>query len=274
MNIAIVGLGLIGGSFAKTIKAKTTHNVYGLDTDPDVQNFARSCGYITAITAQELKKADITLVCLNPDAAVDFVMQNINCFSPGSVVLDICGVKEPVVRKLSAPLAEKNIVFLGTHPMAGREYSGFEYSLPDLFDGASWILTPEPSTSPNAVRLVRMLGEQLGFDVVISDAKRHDELIAYTSQLAHITSNAYIKSPAVANHKGFSAGSFLDLTRIARVNEDMWTSLMMLNRENLSAELGILIGNLTEYKNALDQNDGQKLKELLKSGSDIKKSIK
>ena len=274
MTITIVGLGLIGGSFAKTLKVKTNHTVWGIDINKTVLDFALSGGDIDKIvTAADLKKSDLTLICLYPEQTIEFVMQNINNFAPDSIVADTCGVKDIVVKKLTKPLEDKKVTFLGTHPMAGKEYSGYGYSTCELFKGASWILTPESKTPVTATRTLKLLGEQLGFEMVVTDSVRHDELIAYTSHLAHIVSNAYVKNPYAKEHKGFSAGSFMDLTRIARLNENMWTDIMIANRNNLFFELDAIIGHLTEYKSALRQKDSEKLRKLLKEGSDIKKEI-
>lgn len=272
MNIAVVGLGLIGGSICKALKASTFHHIMGIDTNKDTIRKALEQGAIDEeITAERLGEAGLTIVALYPTAIVDFVRSNADKFRKGSIVMDICGVKGYIVRNCTPLLEEKGVFFIGTHPMAGTEHSGFDYATSDLFKKASFIITPTENTPQIAVDLVSTLASSIGFgQVVTATPEQHDSNIAYTSQLAHIVSNAYVKSPSLFRADGFSAGSFLDLTRVAYLNEEMWASLFMCNKEALLYEVNTIIEKLGEYRDAMQNDDIDTLRELLKVGRERK----
>ena len=272
MKIAVVGLGLIGGSICKALKANTFYHIMGMDKDPEVTKKALETGAIDeAITVDKLSEANLTIVALYPVAIVDFIKENADKFRKGSIVMDICGVKGYIVHTCTPILKEKDVIFIGTHPMAGTEHSGFDYSTADLFNGASFIITPTEDTSQIAVDLVSTLGACMNFGkVVIATPEQHDANIAYTSQLAHVVSNAYVKSPSLLRADGFSAGSFLDLTRVAYLNEEMWSSLFMCNKDALLYEVNNIINSLTEYRDAMVNDDVDTLRGLLKDGKERK----
>ena len=270
MIITVVGLGLIGGSFCKAIKRKTEHTCLGLDINSDVIKSALEHNAIDGIST-DLSESDLTIVCLYPEATIDFLVSNAGKFKKGSIVIDACGIKKAIVNKVTIPLLNNDVTFIGAHPMAGREFSGFEYSLHNLFDNASFILTPNENTPEEKTNTIVDFAKELSFKkIVITTPEEHDRIIAYTSQLAHVVSNAYIKSPTLSKQLGFSAGSFKDLTRVARLNEDMWTSLFMQNKEPLLFEINEIIENLTKYKIAIEKDDSNELKELLKVGRILK----
>ncbi len=272
MNIAVVGLGLIGGSICKALKKNTFHHIMGEDIDPSVCEKALSCKAVDeVITPDRLGEADLTIICLYPEDIVKFVNEYADVFKAGSIVTDSCGVKEYVVERCTDVLAERSVIFVGSHPMAGREFSGFDYSTDDLFVGASYIVTPTEGTPKMAVDLLATLACCMGFEKVVSATpQQHDTNIAFTSQLAHVVSNAYVKSPSLFNADGFSAGSFLDLTRVAKLNEKMWTSLFLSNKKALLFELGNIIDHLTQYKDAIESDDADALKAILKDGRERK----
>ena len=272
MNIAVVGLGLIGGSFCKALKKNTFHTVFGIDNDKETIRKALECGAIDEeIGVDRLKEANLTIICLYPEAIVNFVKDNADCFKKGSIVIDSCGVKEYIVNECTPVLDEKGVIFVGTHPMAGRAFSGFDYSMDNLFDGASFIITPSENTPQIAVDLLQTLAGSIKFGkAVVSTPKKHDEVIAYTSQLAHVVSNAYVKSPCMLNYDGFSAGSFQDLTRVAKLNEYMWSSLFLCNKEALLREINCIINSITEYRDALVDNDAERLTQILRDGRILK----
>lgn len=272
MKIAIVGLGLIGGSLCKAFSAKTSHKCYGIDTDLiTIQAAIHDGAILKAISTEELLEMDLTIVCLHPKQTVEFILANKKNFKEGSVVADSCGVKGSIVSAVSAELEKEQVYFIGCHPMAGREFSGYDYSLPTLFEKASLIITPNGSTPAFLVETVKDTAAALGFGkVVVSTPEEHDRTIAFTSQLAHVVSNAYIKSPTLRNQSGFSAGSFQDLTRVAKLNEDMWTDLFIMNKCALLDEINILLGNLEKYKQAIENEDSDTLKELLREGRILK----
>lgn len=275
MNIFIAGLGLIGASFSKAIKQKTPHKVFGMDINAETVEKALLCGAVdfaaTEVETEKLQECDLVIVALNFDKAIAFVEKNAENIKKGAVVLDICGVKRAVCETLENIAHKYDFIFLGGHPMAGREVSGFENSLPTLFSGASMLLAPFSGKAIRAAEKLFPLFELLGFArSIITTPEEHDKIIAYTSQLAHIASNAYIKSPTAEKHRGFSAGSFRDLTRVAYLDEDMWSDLFLANADNLSSELDFYIEKLCEYREALKNKDREQLKLLLKDGKERK----
>lgn len=274
MKITAVGLGLIGGSLCKTIKKHTNHTVYGIDTNKETVAMALSQNAIDAET-DNLSAADLTIVSLYPTVAIDFITQNADKFKKGSIVIDTCGIKKAVVDSVTPVLAEHDVTFIGAHPMAGREFSGFEYSLDNLFDEASFIITPTSETPQAKLNLLEDFAYSIHFKkVVFASPEEHDQIIAFTSQLAHVVSNAYIKSPTHQKQLGFSAGSFQDLTRVAKLNEVMWTPLFMLNKDPLCFEIDFIIERLTEYRDAMQSGDNDRLRELLKEGRILKEETK
>lgn len=274
MIITAVGLGLIGGSLCKAIKKHTNHTVYGVDINKETIAMALSQNAIDKET-DDLSSADITIVSLYPTDAIDYIIKNADKFKKDSIVIDTCGIKKAVVDGVTDILEKNGVTFIGTHPMAGREFSGFEYSLDNLFDEASFIITPLPDTPQAKLNLLEDFAYSVHFKkVVFAAPEEHDSIIAFTSQLAHIVSNAYIKSPTHSRQLGFSAGSFQDLTRVAKLNEVMWTPLFMLNKGPLCSEINCIIEKLTEYRDAMENDDSEKLCELLKEGRILKEETK
>lgn len=272
MKIAIVGLGLIGGSLAKAIKKNTNYICYAIDIDKKTIRSAIEQEAIDGeITVEEIHICDIVIVCLYPELTLDFITNNADKFKKGGIVVDTCGVKGEIVYTCEKALNENGVQFVGGHPMAGREFSGFDYAVDNLFDKASFIITETENTPTQLVATVGNLAYEIGFrKVVISTPQEHDRVIAFTSQLAHIVSNAYVKSPSLTKQSGFSAGSFKDLTRVAKLNEEMWASLFMLNKKPLIDELNHITQCLEEYKKALENDDKDGLKLLLKNGRELK----
>ncbi len=272
MQVGIIGLGLIGGSMAKSIKARTGHTVWGADLDQETMLLARMCGAIDApLTDQLLPQCDLILVALCPQAAVDWVSSHADAISKSAIVVDLCGVKRAVVEQLSPIAQEHGFAYIGGHPMAGRERGGFTAATADLYDGASMILTPDKRTDMALLETLKAFFLDIGFaGLTFSTPEEHDRIIAYTSQLAHIVSSAYIKSPEAQRRRGFSAGSFRDMTRVARLNEDMWTELFLDDADYLTGELETLMEHLGNYLAALKNRDAQALHSLLKDGREKK----
>lgn len=272
MNVAIVGLGLIGGSMAKSIKNRTAHTVWGADLNSETMTMARMCGAIDApLTEENLPQADLILVAIRPGAAIEWVRQHADRIAKSAILVDLCGVKRTVVAAI-APVAEQHgFAYIGGHPMAGRERGGFTASTEDLYVGASMILTPDKRTDMHLLETLKAFFLDLGFaGLTFSTPEEHDRIIAFTSQLAHIVSSAYVKSPEAQKRRGFSAGSFQDMTRVARLDEDMWTELFLDDEDFLTKELDELIGHLTDYRDALRDKDAQRLHDLLKEGRELK----
>ena len=275
MNIGIVGLGLIGGSLAKTIKLNTGHRVLGCDVDLQTILQAQLMDALDEeMDKDNLPTCDMVLVALYPAAIVEWITAHARQFKPGALVIDCGGVKQEICRQLVPLAKESGWHFIGGHPMAGREFSGFKYAKDDLFDHASMILTPMGDEQPELLQRARDFFMDLGFRrVQFTTPKIHDEMIAYTSQLAHIVSSAYVKTPLAGRHKGFSAGSFADMTRVARLNEHMWTELFFDNRDALLPEVEGLVERLTEYRDALRDGDRDRMMQLLRDGREIKESL-
>lgn len=275
MNIGIVGLGLIGGSMARAIKEMTEHKVYGYDIQESTMLAAKLVGAVDAtLDDTTLPLCDIVIVSLYPQAIVDYITVNAKIFKKGCIVIDCGGIKRVVCDALN-PLAEENsFTFIGGHPMAGTHFWGFDSSRPSLFKGASMILTPQGNSEIETLEKIKGFFLSIGFgDITFTTPEDHDRIIAYTSQLAHIVSNAYVKSPTVIDRKGFSAGSYKDMTRVAKLNEKMWTELFLGNKDNLVSEIDVLINNLQQYKTALEDADEEGLCDLLKEGRTTKKQV-
>lgn len=268
MNVGIVGLGLIGGSMAKSIKSRTAHTVWGVDLDEETMTLARLSGAIDGrLTDEALGRCDLVLVAIRPRAAVDWVRAHAAFIAKSAIVVDLCGVKRGVCAELAPVARGHGFAYIGGHPMAGRERGGFVNSGSDLFLGASMILTPDETTDMRMLETLKAFFTDIGFaGLTFSDPDEHDRIVAYTSQLAHLVSSAYIKSPEAQRRRGFSAGSFHDMTRVAYLDEHMWTELFLADADYLTEQLKILIDHLNEYLGALTARDADAVLSLLRDG--------
>jgi len=274
MKIGIVGLGLIGGSLAKAYKTNEECIVYGADNNPLAVQLAMLTESIDEeLTDELLPTCDYIFLAIYPHATVAWLETNAAKLNSNTVVIDCCGIKQAIC-KVGFRLAEQyGFHYLGGHPMAGTQYSGFKYSKEDMFQDACMILVPP--VDPDIVLLdqIHKALTKAGFThVTITTAEKHDSMIAYTSQLAHVVSNAYVKSPNAQLHHGFSAGSYRDLTRVARLNEHMWTELFLDNAEALTGEIDFLINSLQQYSDAIKAGDKDRLLALLREGRLLKES--
>lgn len=270
MRIGIVGLGLIGGSLAKALAARTNHEIVGDDIDEDVVLKAREDGAISSFGS--LEGCEVVFVCLHPYAAADWLKNS--DLPEGTIVADTCGIKRYIHDEAAAPLLEKGLRYVGTHPMAGREVGGYESSREDLFSGGSWILTCDENSDPGAMSIVEDIVRAAGAsEIPVTTAAEHDRIVAYTSQMAHAVSNAYVKNKAALEERGFSAGSFQDLTRVARMDPDLWTQLFMANADNLVENIDEFIENLRAIRNSIYDGDDDRLRSLLASGSERRIAI-
>lgn len=274
-TVGVVGLGLIGGSIAKAIRAYTDCTLYGYDADGAVLSRAMEEGTLSGVlTPEGLNTCDLVVVALYPEATVDYVTRNQDQFRKGGLVMDTGGVKSVVCTPLEAVARESGFHFIGGHPMAGIERSGYANAFPELFQGASLILTPYDHTPESCVAEIWSLMRQLGFGhLQIATPAQHDHIIAYTSQLAHVVSCAYVGSPSAPNFQGFSAGSFQDMTRVARLNEDMWTELFLENREALVREIDTLVEELAAFAYTIRRGDRDNLRAMLHRARTIKETI-
>ena len=274
MNVGIVGLGLIGGSMAKSIKVRTAHTVWGIDLDAETMTLARLSGAIDgALTDENLPECDLILVAIRPAAAVNWVESKASLISKTAILVDLCGVKRSVCAAIAPIARQRGFAYIGGHPMAGRERGGFVNSGAELYTGASMILTPDDQTDMRMLETLKTFFLDIGFaGLTFSTPDEHDRIVAYTSQLAHLVSSAYIKSPEAQRRRGFSAGSYKDMTRVAHLDEAMWTELFLDDADYLSEQLSILIEHLNEYRDALEARDAERIQALLKDGREKKAS--
>ncbi len=275
MIVGIIGLGLMGGSLAKAISFGTEHTVWGTNRSAEAVQKALFVGAIQKeLTQDDLNECDLVIVSLYPQASIDYIKTNAKNFKSGAIVMDISGVKRYVCDALYETAKANDFVFVGAHPMAGLHLSGFEHSTAKIFNNSSMILTPFEETEQEKIDVIKDLFLKIGFtNIQMSTPDEHDKIIAFTSQLAHVVSNAYVKSPNALIHKGFSAGSYKDLTRVAYLNENMWSELFLENRENLINENDSIVGNLIQYKEALENEDRETLTSLLRDGRELKQQI-
>ncbi len=261
MNICVAGLGLIGGSMCLSLK-RAGRKVYGWNRSQNPLSYALANKIIDG-AVKDFSSFDVVFVALPPEASISFILNT--PFKEGAVVADICGVKKCVEDAVYG--ARRDIKYIGTHPMAGKEVSGVENACEDLFDRASMVITRGIYTDERALNAVKSLVKDMGFARIVEcSAEYHDRKIAYTSQLAHVVSNAYVKDKESFGCFGFTGGSFQDMTRIAGVDETVWSSLYLLNKDNLLNNLSQIIRNLEEIKTVLADGDGAELEAALRRG--------
>ena len=274
MTVGIVGLGLIGGSFAKAYHA-AGERVLAQDIDRDVLSFAViSSAVDEELTDETMAECDLILLAVCPAAAVEWLRKNAPKIASHTIVIDCCGTKRTVCAACFPIAAQYGITYLGGHPMAGTQFSGFKYARADLYQGAPMVLVPPRFDDIELLGRVKDLLTPAGFgSYSVTTAEQHDEMIAFTSQLAHVASNAYIKSPTAKKHKGFSAGSYKDMTRVAWLAPRMWAELFLENRDFLLKEIDCYIEHLSQYKTAMEQNDEEELIRLLDEGKKRKEEV-
>lgn len=273
MNILVVGLGLIGGSLCKALKKYTYHTVYGCDINHDIEYAALRDVAIDKSFDGNFSDVDLAVIALFPDASENWLRSNASKIKNGTLITDVCGIKGKFAGRMKDISAENSLRYVGIHPMAGKEFGGYHNSTADLFVKANFIIAPFEDSSQDDVECLKDLARELGAGkIVVTTPENHDRMIAYTSQLAHIVSSAYVKSPELGLECGFSGGSFQDMTRIATMNERMWTELFMQNREHLIYELDLLIENLRKYSDALKTGDVAEMSRLIAEGRELKEN--
>lgn len=274
-TVGIAGLGLIGGSFAKAYKQYSDKKVLGMDINTTTVGFAQLSGAIDGVLDDEtVTECDVIFVALYPLATVEYIKKIAPLLRKEQIVIDLCGTKKEVC-KAGFDLAKKHgFTFVGGHPMAGKHFSGFKYASADLFKNAPMVIVPPVYDDIAFLDGIKHILAPCGFgSITVTDAEKHDEMIAFTSQLAHIVSNSYVKSPTARSHKGFSAGSYKDMTRVAWLNENMWSELFLENKEPLLFELDTIIASLQQYRDAIATDDLDTLKQILKDGREAKEQI-
>ena len=275
MTVGIVGLGLIGGSLAKAYKRDPSVTVLGWNRTASTAEFALLDGSIDGIlTGENLKDCELVLISLYPQATMDYLRDHAGDFSKTGIVMDCSGVKREVCAFAFPLAAEHGFTFVGGHPMAGTQYSGYKYAKATLYDRAPMVIVPPVYDDAAFLQRVKDLLRPAGFGrISVTTAEDHDEMIAFTSQMCHVVSNGYIKSPTAARHKGFSAGSYKDLTRVAWLNAPMWSELILDNRDNMLAELDAFIASMAAYRQAIAAGDFDGLCALLEEGKRRKEEI-
>lgn len=274
MTVGVCGLGLIGGSMAKAYKA-AGHTVLGYDKNSSALGYASLAG-ITDGTLDEstIPECDLIFIALYPQAAVKYLIDIAPVVKSGTVVMDLCGTKKEICTVGFELAARYCFTFVGGHPMAGTQYSGIKYSKETLFKNAPMVLVPAVYDDIYFLdKIKHMLAPAMFGKITVTTAEEHDAMIAFTSQLAHVVSNAYVKSPTAQNHKGYSAGSYKDMTRVAWLNEYMWSELFLENKEPLLFEIDYIIKSLTEYRDAIARDDKDTLTELLRDGRIAKEKV-
>ena len=275
MTVGICGLGLIGGSMAKAYKS-ANHTVLGFDTNSASLGYASLAGIIDGVLDDSnASSCDLIFIALYPKAAAEYLLKIAPAVSnTETVVMDLCGTKKGIC-EIGFDLAKKyNFVFVGGHPMAGTQYSGIKYAKETLFKGAPMVIVPPIKDDIYFLeRVKKLLAPAMFGRITVTTADEHDAMIAFTSQLAHVVSNAYVKSPTAQKHKGFSAGSYKDMTRVAWLNEYMWSELFLQNKEHLIHEIDNIISSLKEYRAAIDADDGERLTEILREGRIAKEQV-
>ena len=274
MTVGIVGLGLIGGSFAKAYHA-AGWTVHGYDVDESMLAFAQLADAVNApLTMENIGTCDLVLLCVRPLAAINYLRSAAPHIGSRPVVIDCCGTKR-VVCAAAFPLAEQyRFTYLGGHPMAGTQYSGFGHARANLYHNAPMVIVPPDFDNIELLARAQELLRPAGFgSYSVTTAEKHDEMIAFTSQLAHVVSSAYIKSPEADRHNGYSAGSYKDLTRVAKLNETMWSELFLCNAEPLAQEIDEVIKHLDEYRKAIRAGDREELTILLRDGRERKERL-
>ena len=274
MKVGILGLGLIGGSLARAY-AISGHTVYVRVRNQSMLAFAQLSGAVDeALTEENIGTCDLILLAIYPDGSASWLEKNAHLIAKNALVIDCCGIKREICRRCF-PLAEKyGFTFVGGHPMAGSQFSGFKYSRADLFRGAPMVLVPPRFDDILLLDRCKTALAPCEFgSFSVTTAEKHDEMIAFTSQMPHILSNAFIKSPTALSHKGFSAGSYRDLTRVAWLNAQMWAELFMENKDCVLEELDIYLKNLQAYRDAIAEDDLPRLTALLEEGKKRKEEV-
>jgi len=274
MNVGILGLGLIGGSLARAY-AKNGHVVYATDTNDSILEFAQLAGVVHGkLDETTIPCCHLILPAIYTGGSIQWLQENAGYINKDALVIDCCGIKQEICTYGFALADQYGFTFIGGHPMAGSHFSGFKYSRSNLFQGAPMVLVPPRFDDPMLLEQAKDALQPCNFgSFSVTTAQEHDKMIAFTSQMPHIISNAYIKSPTAMTHKGFSAGSYKDLTRVAWLNPQMWAELFLSNKENILEELAFCINSLTEYKNAIEANDEETLIRILDDGRKRKEEV-
>ena len=274
MNVGILGLGLIGGSLARAY-ALDGHTVYATQRNQSMLSFAMLAGAVHGkLDETAIPKCDLILLAIYPEGSARWLEHNAHLISADALVIDCCGIKREICKRCFPLAKQYGFTFVGGHPMAGSQFSGFKYSRATLFKGQPMVLVPPVFDDMQLLDRVKIALKPCQFGMFsVTTAEEHDRMIAFTSQMPHILSNAFIKSPTALHHKGFSAGSYRDLTRVAWLNAPMWAELFLENKDHVLFELDYYINSLKAYQEAISQDDIERLTALLEDGKKRKEEV-
>lgn len=274
MKVGILGLGLIGGSLARAYSL-AGHTVYAIQRNESMLSFAMLAGAVHGkLNEETIPQCDLILLAIYPDGSASWLERNAHLVSKDALVMDCCGTKQEICRRCFPLAKEYGFTFIGGHPMAGSQFSGFKFSRSDLFQGAPMVLVPPVFDDMELLDRAKEALKPCNFgSFSVTTAQDHDKMIAFTSQMPHILSNAFIKSPTALKHKGFSAGSYKDLTRVAWLNPQMWAELFLENKDNILFELDTYLDNLQQYRDAIAGEDNARLVALLEEGKRRKEEV-
>ena len=273
MKIAIIGLGLIGGSIARRLRGFHECTIAAYNRTKESLDLALSDGVIDKACntpGEAMNGADLIIMCLYPQLNIDFVRDNLSMIKDGAVITDVTGVKGFIIREMKKILPD-TVDFIGGHPMAGREVGGYKSSTDTLFDNAPYIITPDKTNGPKNVQLIRDMAKYIGCRIVVTTTPdEHDSIIAYTSQLMHVVAVALCDNPLLERSGSFAGGSLQDCTRIAVINEKMWSELFVENKEHLAEQITEFQECLERMKKAVLNEDRDTLEDIMKHATQQK----
>lgn len=277
LNITVVGLGLIGGSYAMAIRELNPKKLYAVDIDEEAildaeKNGIIDKGYVNADIP--LKESDLVIICLYPKLVKDFIKSNIEHFKNGAVITDVTGIKSGFIEEVNHILRE-DLDFVFGHPMAGREQKGLKFASKEVFNGANYIITPTERNKEENIKFLEELIRKIGFrNVVRISPEKHDKIIGFTSQLPHVIAVSLVNSDELGIDTGsYTGDSYKELTRIAQINSELWTELFMGNKDNLIKEIEVFEQNIAMVKNAIINEEKSLLTELLEKASKKRKEM-
>lgn len=273
-HFLIVGLGLLGGSYAQGLKRKGFH-VSALDINPESITYALKQGWIDEGAAgfdeALVSQADSVVFGLYPQALLAWIDQHQDSFAPGTKITDVTGVKEKIVTQIQEKL-RPDVEFIASHPMAGREVSGVQYADCSIFEPANFIITPTAANTPEGIAWVRSLAETLNFrHIALLSPAEHDKMVGFLSQLTHVIAVTLMNTSDNTHLVDYTGDSFRDLTRIAKINESLWTELFLMNKQNLVREIDEFAAELAHFRSVLENEDTEEMKRLFRQSTQRRK---
>ncbi len=273
LEITIVGLGLIGGSFAKALRKLSPKKLWAVDIDKDVLELAESTGIIDKGYLDgevPLRSSDLIVICVYPELTSKFMRENMDNFLPGAVITDTAGIKTKILNEVKTFLRD-DLDFVGGHPLAGKEGSGFSNASADILQGANYLITPIETNKEENLVLVEEMVRAIGCkQPVRMDPAKHDEIIALTSQLPHVIATALINCSQSDDTGLFVGGSFKDATRVAQINVGLWSELLMENKDNTLIQIELFLENIGKIKQMLQEDDTVALEETLSRAGKVR----